>query len=135
MRGGSKPLYLPRRRKGITPLPLPAAHRTLRVDGCRHDRTRGNKSHIGNKIMSWPRQTSANQCYCTLQQPIKLSAQYSSSSGKRTDTNSPFKSRFTMCPLSSPHANHGTHIIKRLHMRYSWHPRSYDTTFKSVQSQ
>ena len=49
MRGGSKPLYLPLRRKGITPLSPPLTHRTLRVDGCRHGRTRRNKSHIGNK--------------------------------------------------------------------------------------
>ena len=33
MRGGSKPLYLPLGRKGITPLSPPPAHRTLRVDG------------------------------------------------------------------------------------------------------
>ena len=31
----------------------------------------------------------------------------------RTDTNFPFKSRLTMCPLSLLHANHGTRIIKR----------------------
>ena len=62
----------------------------------------------------------------------KLSAQCSLSSGKRTDTNSPFKGRSTTYPLSSLHANHGTRIIKRLHTRYSWHPGSYDTTFKSV---
>ena len=49
------------------------------------------------------------------------------------DTNSPFKSRSIMCPLSSLRANHGTRIIKRLLTRYSWHPGSYDTTFKSVQ--
>ena len=49
MRGGSKPLYLPVGRKGATPLSPPSVHRTLRVDGCRHGRTRGNKSHIGNK--------------------------------------------------------------------------------------
>ena len=49
MRGGSKPLYLPLRRKGITPQSPPVAHRTLRVDGCRHGRTRRNKSHTGNK--------------------------------------------------------------------------------------
>ena len=49
MRGSLKPLYLPFRRKGITPLLPPPAHRTLRVDGCRHGRTQRNKSHIGNK--------------------------------------------------------------------------------------
>ena len=49
MHGGSKPLYLPLRRKGITPLSPPAAHRMLRVDGCRHGRTLRNKSHTGNK--------------------------------------------------------------------------------------
>ena len=49
MCSGSKPLYLPLRRKGITPLSPPAAHRTLRVDECRHGRTRRNQSHIGNK--------------------------------------------------------------------------------------
>ena len=49
MRGGSKPLHLPLGRKGITPLSPPPAHRTLRVDGCGHGRTRRNKSHIGNK--------------------------------------------------------------------------------------
>ena len=49
MCGGSKPLYLPLRRKGITPLSPPTAHRPLRVDGGRHGRTRRNKSHIGNK--------------------------------------------------------------------------------------
>ena len=48
MCGGFKPLYLPFRRKGITSLSPPPTHRTLRVDGCRHGRTR-NKSHIGNK--------------------------------------------------------------------------------------
>src|SRR3954464_14672090 len=49
MCGGSKPLYLPLGRKGTTPLPPPSAHRTLRVDGCSHGRTRRNKSHLGNK--------------------------------------------------------------------------------------
>ena len=49
MRGGSKPLYLPLGRKGPTPLPPPSAHRTLRMDGCSHGRTRRNKSHTGNK--------------------------------------------------------------------------------------
>ena len=49
MRGDSKPLYLPLSRKGITPLLPPATHRTLRVDGCRHSRTRRNQSHTGNK--------------------------------------------------------------------------------------
>ena len=49
MRGGFKPLYLPLRRKGITPLSPPPALRTLRVDGCSHGRTRRNQSHIGNK--------------------------------------------------------------------------------------
>ena len=49
MRGGSKPLYLPLGRKGITPLSPPPAHRSLRVDGCCHCRTRRNKSHIGNR--------------------------------------------------------------------------------------
>ena len=49
MCGGSKPLYLPFRRKGITSLSPRPMHRTLRVDGCRHGRTRRNKSHIGNK--------------------------------------------------------------------------------------
>ena len=49
MCGGPKPLYLPFGRKGITPLSPPPTHRTLRVDRCRHNRTRGNKSHIGNK--------------------------------------------------------------------------------------
>ena len=49
VRSGSKPLYLPFRRKGITSLPPPPPHRALRVDGCRHGRTRKNKSHIGNK--------------------------------------------------------------------------------------
>ena len=49
MHGGSKPLHLPLGGKDITPLPPPPAHRTLRVDGCRHDRTRRNKSHTGNK--------------------------------------------------------------------------------------
>src|SRR3954471_11671640 len=49
MHGGSKPLYLPLGRKGAAPLPPPTAHRTLRVDGCRHGRTRRNKIHIGNK--------------------------------------------------------------------------------------
>ena len=44
----------------------------------------------------------------------------------------PFKSQFTTCTLSLIHANHGTRIIKRSRMRYSWHPGSYDTTFKSV---
>ena len=49
MRGGSKPLHFPLGRKGITPLLPPPAHRTLRMDGCRHGRTRRNKGHIGNK--------------------------------------------------------------------------------------
>ena len=49
MRGGYKPLYLPVGRKGATSLSPPLAHRTLRVDGCRHGQTRRNKSHIGNK--------------------------------------------------------------------------------------
>ena len=49
MCGGSQPLYLPLRRKGFTPLSPPSAHRTLRVDGCRHSRTGRNKSHIGNQ--------------------------------------------------------------------------------------
>ena len=49
MRGGSKPLYLPLGRKGITPLSPPLTHRTLRVDGCCHGWTQRNKSHIGNK--------------------------------------------------------------------------------------
>src|SRR3954467_2204963 len=49
MCGGSKPLYLTLGRKGTTPLPPPSTHRTLRVDGCSHGRTRRNKSHIGNK--------------------------------------------------------------------------------------
>ena len=49
MRGGSKPLYLPFRRKGVTSLSPPPMHRTLRVDGCLHGRTRRNRSHIGNK--------------------------------------------------------------------------------------
>ena len=44
-----KPLYLPSRRKGIAPLSPAQAHRTLRVDGCCHGRTRRNKGHIGNK--------------------------------------------------------------------------------------
>ena len=46
MRGGSKPLYLPLGRNGIAPLSPPPAHRTLRVDGCRHGRTRRNQSRI-----------------------------------------------------------------------------------------
>ena len=49
MRGGSKPLYLPLRRKGITPLSPPSAHRTLRVDGHCHSRIVRNKSHTGNQ--------------------------------------------------------------------------------------
>ena len=49
MCSGSKPLYLPLRRKGITPLSPPSAHRTLRVDGCCHRRTQRNKGHIGNE--------------------------------------------------------------------------------------
>ena len=49
MCGGFKPLYLPFRRKGVTSLSPPPTHRTLRVDGCRHSRTRRNKSHIGNQ--------------------------------------------------------------------------------------
>ena len=52
---------------------------------------------------------------------------------KRMDTNSPFKSRSTMCPLSLLRASHDTRIIKRLCTRYLWHPGSCDTTFKSVQ--
>ena len=42
MRGGSKALYLPLGRKGITPLSPPPVHQTLRMDGCCHDRTRRN---------------------------------------------------------------------------------------------
>ena len=49
MRSGSKPLYFPFGRKGVTPLPPPPPHRTLRVDRCRNGRTRRDKSHIGNK--------------------------------------------------------------------------------------
>ena len=49
MRGGSKPLHLPFGRKGTAPLPPPPAHRTFRMDGCCHNRTRRNKGHTGNK--------------------------------------------------------------------------------------
>ena len=49
MRGGSKPIYLPLRRKGFTPLLPPSAHRTLRVDGRGHSRTGRNKGHFGNQ--------------------------------------------------------------------------------------
>ena len=49
MRGGPKPLHLPFGRKGIAPLPPPQAHRTLRMDGCCHGRTRRNQGHTGNK--------------------------------------------------------------------------------------
>ena len=49
MCGGSKPLYLPLRRKGITPLSPPSAHRTLRVDGRCHSRIGRDKSHTGNQ--------------------------------------------------------------------------------------
>ena len=55
MRGGFKPLHLPLGRKGITPLPPPPAHRTLRVDGCRHGRTRRNQSYIAaNPVLAAP---------------------------------------------------------------------------------
>ena len=49
MRGCLKPLHLPIWRKGTATLSPSLTHRTLRVDGCSHCRTRRNKSHLGNK--------------------------------------------------------------------------------------
>ena len=49
MRSGLKSLHLPFGRKGSAPLPPPPAHRTFRMDGCYHNRTRRNKGHTGNK--------------------------------------------------------------------------------------
>ena len=55
MHGGSKPLYLPLGRKGITPLSPPPAHRTLGVDVCRHGQTQRNKSILAtNSILAVP---------------------------------------------------------------------------------
>ena len=55
MCGGSKPLYLPLRRKGITPLSPPSTHRTLRVDGCCHSRIGKIKAILAtNPILAAP---------------------------------------------------------------------------------
>ena len=55
MRGGFKPLHLPLGRKGTTPLSPPSTHRTLRVDGCRHGRTRRIKAILAtNPVLAAP---------------------------------------------------------------------------------
>ena len=49
MCSGLKSLHLPFGRKGSAPLSPPPVHRTFRMDGCCHSRTRRNKGHTGNK--------------------------------------------------------------------------------------
>ena len=113
MCGSFKPLYLQTRRKGVATLSPSLTHRSLRVDGRGNGWTGINKGSFSEQpILAVP----------NIGEPMLLyiSATYQVVSAvlvierEEDDTNSGSKSRHTTYPLSSHHANPGTHITKKI---------------------